>query len=479
MSIIRDYETMVHGDENNNEGMREVVSRVLEEAKAASLEPGGTSLIRMEIRSTPLGIPSSAQECNVRLDASVTTVEAVLQAIVARLNESPGEVFSGKLRINFFKAGSSDKYGTFTRNVQCGLFSEPEGQPEYHRARAAMERRESAVPIHHGSNGGGHDYNGDDGDLGDADTHGRARPPETGINPHDNNFADDVSEAARMKALMSMPSMNHGGGGDPIVTAQQARAWIELYASLNFRQQAQMIVMFERTMRFMENFALRYGAPEMPMRNGIQDAPPQNNRNPAPEGLGFLPMLLSAAAQLAGSDNPAEAIKNAASLAEGQPPKHGAARALAVRGANELVRGLGIGGGAGGGTGASNRRGPGAAMTTPARPKPGYPPVPSDHGGSGRTFDDDLGYVKAPAHQEEVGVYGDGPTDAAAFDSGSEAPFDPGTATEHVERQAEAFDPTALSTDQMREMVVNWLRADPSRKGEVMKMVPDLMKEVT
>jgi hypothetical protein len=40
------------------------------------------------------------------------------------------------------------------------------------------------------------------------------------------------------------------------------------------------------------------------------------------------------------------------------------------------------------------------------------------------------------------------------------------------------FDPAGLSTEEMKQAVLTWLRADPSRKGEVMAMVPDLMKEL-
>lgn len=39
--------------------------------------------------------------------------------------------------------------------------------------------------------------------------------------------------------------------------------------------------------------------------------------------------------------------------------------------------------------------------------------------------------------------------------------------------------PENLSTDEMKEYVLKWLKADPSRKQEVMAMVPSLLKEMS
>jgi hypothetical protein len=176
-------------------------------------------------------------------------------------------------------------------------------------------------------------------------------------------------------------------------------------------------------------------------------------------------MLLNAAAQMAAagsSGDPEKVVREAASMAAGNPPKQGAARAMAVRGATDLVRRYGGGGGGGGaGGGSQNSDGWGKRPAAPAArrdPEPEPDPDPMDDGG-GLTFADD----DAPSLEGE------------RFDDHGDAP---GTA-EEVSARAGAFDPTALTADQMKEMVVGWIRADPNRKGEVMNMVPELMREVT
>lgn len=438
MAEIRDYETLVTGDENNS-GMRPLIVRVLEEAKG--------SLIRVEIRSTPQGIPTSTVEHNVSIDSSVTNDESVMQALIARLNESPGEQFNGAVRINFYRSGTSDKLGTYTRHVKCGLMSEPIGQMS-HWQNQPSHAGMPPLSLDDEPNFESHHNAGDD----HMPRSSRGGPP---MDPNEMPMGDD---SPNMRNLM-MPPMSGGGGNTGIVTDQQARAWIELYASLNFRQQAQMIVMFERTIRFLENFTMRFGAPEAPRNGGIQDMPAPAPRSQQPEGLGLLPMLVNAAAQLAAASQggPEAAAKEAVKLATGEPPKQGAARAMAVRGATDLVRRFGST--------------PGVGNSTPRRPAPPVEPMldtmfepPDDDplggpgGNSGMTFD---------------------PSDPnPPFDDGA-AGFDSDQATAEVQERAAAFDPNALSADQMKEMVVNWIRTDPSRKNEVMGMVPELMKEVT
>jgi hypothetical protein len=225
-----------------------------------------------------------------------------------------------------------------------------------------------------------------------------------------------------------------------------------------------MIAMFERSTRMMESITMRYGLPEAQVRGitDVKNSPPSAGEN---QGLGLLPMLLNAAAQLAKSDSPAAVAKEAVEMAQGKPPPAGAARMAAIQGAGKLVRNLTHGG--------QNRR---------HEPEPDPEPIddePEDPdggdggggmGGGGRHFDDHASFDFG--REDEGGDEGDaGPPERSAAELTPEA-LDPSVGN------SGAPDLTGLPPDEMKRVFLEWIRADPSRKQTVMDMLPELSKEI-
>jgi hypothetical protein len=257
-----------------------------------------------------------------------------------------------------------------------------------------------------------------------------------------------------------MPQINVQGS---LVTDAMARQWLETTMGLLFRSNAQMIAMFERSTRMMESITMRYGLPEAQVRGitEVKNSPPSAGEN---QGLGLLPMLLNAAAQLAKSDSPAQVATAAVEMAQGKPPPAGAARMAAIQGAGKLVRNL---------TGGQNRR-----RDPDPEPEPTHEDPPDDdddgggsgRGGAGHHFDDHASFDLG--RNEEEGE-GDDPS--------------PERERRAEELTPEALDPSVaagppnlndLPPDEMKRVFVEWLRQDPARKQTVMDMLPELAKEV-
>jgi len=432
MSWISNYETLILGEDGESP-IRSIIERCIAQAKEDGVR------LRIEIRTKPQGVPNSRSEHNLVADPDNTSIETVMQVIIERLNESPGETYNGEIRINFMQAGSaSNRYASFTRQVNTtgsGQAPDPSSQrfsggPRMSRTRVPYTPSERISP-------------GED-DEGSVD---------------ENNYVGDGDgERDPLSMLRGMQPIVQGS----LVTDQMARQWLETTMGLLFRSNAQMIAMFERSTRMMESITMRYGLPEVQQR-GITEV---KNTSPAatePNGLGLLPMLLNAAAQLANSSDPAEIVSKAADMAQGKPPPAGAARMAAIQGAGKLVKNL---------TGSSmNRR----------RPEP--EPEPFDYSDPDPDEPDEGGGGGGQTFRHEP---------PARFDFEREAEPNP-EGEGGRERTADELTPEALgagggpggppdmsgaSSEQMKDLFLDWIRKDPSRKQEVMAMLPDLAKEV-
>ena len=245
---------------------------------------------------------------------------------------------------------------------------------------------------------------------------------------------EDDNNAELLHLLEAAQSQGMNGAG-PVDNAQM-RQWLETAMGFTFRSMAQQMTMFERATRMLEAYVLRFNFPGGNMPGGVTEVPTSSGApNNGAGGLGLLPMLLNAASHLANADTPADMAGRAGSMATGAPPPTGAARQAAIQGAGRLIGTLGN-------------------PSPPADPADGFeppPPLPHPHdptpdhgnGGGGAFFEDD------------------------DYDSFSDLAQDP----------AEAL--SELSPQDMKEAVVQWIRANPDQnKQAVMDMLPELSKEI-
>jgi len=285
MSEISSYDDLVYGSDGESP-MRPSLERAFNQAATDEQR------LRIEIRTRPEGVPGTRQEHSFTLEPDPQHIDAALRVICQRLTDSPGEMFSGELRINFTASGSSSiRYGSFTRTIR------PHGS-----LRSASHGNSHLDELLDDSDGDG------DNSLGELD--------RGGLSP---------------QILAALRSGSRPGAYDPQMAQLLETTWGFL-----FRSQAQQMAMFERTISMVETFSMRFGMPH-PHERGIVD----DKASAGPGGVaGLLPMLLNAAGHMAGANGPAEAAERAGSLAAGTPPPNGATRQLAIQGAGRLMQNL-------------------------------------------------------------------------------------------------------------------------------------------
>ena len=390
MSIaLSSFDDLIYGEDGMSP-IRSTLDRVLQDAR------GDEVRLRIDVRSKPIGVPTSRQEHTFNVDPDETPVDAIMRILVERLNESPGEGFEGELRINFSQAGASGRrYGSFQRQIRQAYKTNPSQPPP----RFFRQPREEQ-------------YNEEMEGEGEIENGPTA-------------FEHAQYEQQQM-------SYDQGMQGSGIVDQAQARQWLDTTMGFTFRSMAQQMAMFERATRMMEAYTLRFGWPTQ--EPGITEMKGGDGGSAANSGLGILPMLINAAAHLANSGSPNEVGAKMGNMAQGEEPPTGAARDAAIQGAARMIREL---------PRPQGGRGPEYPTDyAPNDPYSGGPgPDPMDPEGGGAYFDDDMSIPEPSMH-------------AQAPDFGS------------------------LSGDEMRDAVISWVRADPSRKEEVLEMLPELSKEI-
>ena len=240
--------------------------------------------------------------------------------------------------------------------------------------------------------------------------------------------------------LDALTQMGHGNGGAWIPQEQQIQ-WLDTAFGFVFRSMAQQMAMFDRATRMMESYTLRFGMPN-PVHPGIMEQKGGDGGSGS-TGMGLLPMLMNAAAHLASANSPAEVVERAGSMAQGGAPPAGAARAAAIAGSANLVRGI-----------PRNNPYRPEPTTRPFSP-PDDPDLGGDGGGAGTYFDE--------PH------FGPGPD----TDAGDLTHYSPS------EGKTGAPDLRGLGPEQVKEVFVQWVRDNPDNKQAVMAMLPDLAGEIT
>jgi hypothetical protein len=394
---ITSLEDMIYGEDGVSP-IRPTLERVLNQAKKDDTR------LRIEIRSKAEGTPNSRQEHQFAADPDQTSADGVMRVLVQRLTESPGEHFAGELRINFTAAGASqERYGSFTRTIKRPP-PNVRGAPGMHAVRMVDMDGDEEIDNDVGGLGGGFDF--------------------------------------------GMGGPQHGGGGH-YVPPEQVHQWLETAFGFTFRSMAQQMAMFERATRMMESYTLRFGMPH-PTERGITEQ--RGGEAQGGGGLGLLPMLLNAAQHLASANDPAELAQRAGSMAQGESPPRGAARAAAINGAARLVQGIPRFG--------QQEQPPGAAYA----PSPDGPPDGYDDGGGGAYFDEDDGdYDGGTSLTHQGGGFGGG---GDGFDGGDGDGFGP-----------PGVDLRGKSPEEVKALFLQWVREDPSNKQAVMAMLPELASE--
>ena len=372
--------------------------------------------LRVDVRSIALGTTNSRNEHTLFMDPNENDADGLMRLLTERLNDSPGEGFLGQIRMNFAPAGSSgERYGSWTRTIK---------PPTTSSGRMSTSTHEEE---------------------------------------EEENNDDNTDESFNRPRGGGGGSFSQGPSSGVMLSDDQVRLWMETMMGYVFRSQAQQFAMFERATRMMESYTLRFGFPTH--EAGIIEArggEPHASAAPGsagPGGFGILPMLLQAATKLAAgnSDAPAPAPVAPEGSTQLVPTARANGRAMAISGAGRMVRAL--------------RNQP----PIPKRPAEGFDREPEVEDEGGAPEDDGHSTTsrwRGEEPEEDPSNEGDG-EDYGEEEDGEDEPRPSRSGG------GEMPDLNGLSPEAMKKTVIDWIRADPSRKADVMNMLPDLSREIT
>lgn len=382
------YEQHLYG-EGDDSKFRAAAKRYLEQAAEQKVR------MQIEIRSSAKGTSTSQQESKFAVDPEDTTPDAIQHNVLERLNDSPGEGFTGIIRILFRESGSSDnKFGSFQCTIKKGYRPVPrydEDEDEY----------DDDNDDEGGGGGGGHEIG--------------------------NNAAELM---ALQRQAMAMRGM--GGEGEPLhrtpamIDARTLQEYMDVSMGFTFRALAQNAVMFQRATEIMEAMGLRFGVMPPDQINGSRapQIPEQSGGGgDGGMGMGMLMTLLKGAMQLATADTPQQVVETATNLALGQEPDDSGVRKVAAKAGARAIQAL-------------ERRGGEAPIQRRPHDGPAHDILDDDLD----DFDDDLDNEPQ------------GPTPMPSLEG--------------------------KPPDEVKKLVVEWIRSDPNNKGAIMGMLPDLAKEI-
>lgn len=126
MAECRNIEEFIHGPEGDSTHALKVT---LEDVKKEvnKIEEERRPRIECECRSMSAGTTSTSQEWTTAFNYRDPTV-SLLQAIHRKIMQSPGEGFSGTIRLNFRAIGDTHtRFGSYTRKVRPALLGNLDG----------------------------------------------------------------------------------------------------------------------------------------------------------------------------------------------------------------------------------------------------------------------------------------------------------------------------------------------------------------
>ena len=258
---ISDYEDLIYGVDG---------SRSIDKSIGNAIQQGteNKSRIRAEIRIKHAGQAGGSKAHQFVFDANPAHIENVKRKIVDLLNDDPGPTYEGQIRVNFKLNASGEHLNSFTRTIQIGI---PERSSGFDLDNDGDELDESVDNVDHeamlnamGALGGG----------------GQREP--TGM--------EGLPPLMKQYLTMLMADAN------------DRRQQLDIIMGFMHRKDAMMMTMFDRAIRAMENYSLRFGLPNNPP--GISDVvrdtpPPDNSGGGGGGGLGLLPQILAVAGQIA------------------------------------------------------------------------------------------------------------------------------------------------------------------------------------
>ncbi len=394
---IDSFDTLIYGDDGESP-IRKTLVQMLENAAAEKAR------LRVDVRSMAMGTETTRSEHTFECDPADANADGLMRVLVDRLNASPGEGYLGQIRINFSAAGSSSRYGSWTRSIQPPTMST--GRISLRAQREEEEGQE--------------DDNGENFDRGSR-SRGQQLDPQT---------------------MMALGERQDG----IFLDGDRARAWLDSAHNHMFRMNAQMMSMFDRSLRMTESYTTRFGFPTnepgIVETRGGESAP----GGPGPAMNGLMPALLQMAMKFANADSPAAPA--AAPVPQiPERPARSESRALAIRGSGDMVRTL--------------RPKP----KLQKRPAPGYEPAPEVEEDGQWSADSGQGADEENYDESQDEAQDEG-QDEGDFENEDQGPGGPP-------------DLNGLSPEEMKEVFITWMRADPSRKAAVMGMLPDLSREIT
>ena len=429
---LESFDTLIYGEDGQSP-IRPTIIRMLDIVKKENIR------LRIDVRSQAQGTTNSRNEHTLYADPSDNAdADGLMRILVERLNDSPGEGYVGLIRINFSQAGSSgERYGSWQRTIKS---------PSLGRSRLSQPDE-------------------DEGDDGSSE---------------DDNSSESFHTSSRHRGGHNRMENEYGGGSSMpmgvLLEGDTIRVWMDSMMNHNFRMLAQQQAMFDRSLRMMESYTMRFGFPTH--EQGIVEArggePPPSAApgSPGPNNYGLLPMLLQGALKMATGQGaaPAPAPAPAPEPAITQRPARDNSRALAIRGSSQMVQSL-------------------RPIPRPRPPAPGYEPAPpvdeerqrpsarwqeddqemgADEETGAEEYAEDEGENEGAEDEDEYGQEEDQPVARRerapmthASGGGSEMP-----------------DLNGLTPDQMKAVVIAWIRSDPSRKSDVANMLGDLAPEI-
>lgn len=149
MGEARTFEELIYGPDGDDRNLLSAIRTAMKEAEGQEI---GSMRVRCQL--TPTGTTSTVTDWNKIFPTSATP-EAVLAALTEALVASPGEAYSGKIRLSFEESGrSSNRMGSYTRTLRpgpmvvgTGLQTDDEGNPiETHTGSLASHTNDAIRP---------------------------------------------------------------------------------------------------------------------------------------------------------------------------------------------------------------------------------------------------------------------------------------------------------------------------------------------
>lgn len=149
MGEARTFEELIYGPDGDDRNLLAAIRSAVKEAEGQEI---GSMRVRCQL--TPTGTTSTVTDWN-KIFPTKATPEAILAALTESLIASPGEAYSGKIRLSFEESGrSSNRIGSYSRTLRpgpmvvgAGIQRDEDGNPvETHTGSLATHTNDAIRP---------------------------------------------------------------------------------------------------------------------------------------------------------------------------------------------------------------------------------------------------------------------------------------------------------------------------------------------